>query len=147
MGFCNVWLFTCTEKSQSGYVVSTGSGQTLQWEPKSPVSAEIIGNQNTESIVAYSLLWYLVNSIFTKIYLSKRSKLIPQSTKTWHSTFCQFLNTSWSISICCHNKLCLGLLFSNFFATVTLAWFCQKVERHKLIFLYIIWKLLILNGS
>ena len=29
---------TCTEKNQTGYFVSTGSGQTLQQAPKIPVS-------------------------------------------------------------------------------------------------------------
>ena len=50
MGFCNVWTFTCTEKNQTGYVVSTGSGQTLQQAPKIPESAKIIKNQVTEQI-------------------------------------------------------------------------------------------------
>ena len=59
MGFCNVWLFTCTKKSQSGYVVSTRSGQTLQQAPKIPESAEIMKNQATEPIGAYLLLPYL----------------------------------------------------------------------------------------
>ena len=42
-----------------GYVVSTGSGQTLQQAPKIPESAEIMKNQATEPIVAYLLLPYL----------------------------------------------------------------------------------------
>ena len=46
-------------KSQSGYDVSTGSGQTLQQTPKIPGSAEIMRNQVTEPIVAYLLLRYL----------------------------------------------------------------------------------------
>ena len=41
-------------------LVSTGSGQTLQQTPKISESAEIMKNQATESIVAYSLLPYLV---------------------------------------------------------------------------------------
>ena len=60
MGFFNVWTFTCTEKNQSGYVVSTGSGQTLQQAPKIPESAEIMKNQATEPIVMYLLLPYLI---------------------------------------------------------------------------------------
>ena len=57
----------CTEKSQSGYDVSTepntGSGQTLQQTPKVLGSAEIMRNQVTESIVVYSLLRYLEETI------------------------------------------------------------------------------------
>ena len=62
MDFCNVWTFTCTEKSQTGYVVSSGSGQTLQQAPKIPDSAKIMKNQATEPIVAYLLLPYLAKS-------------------------------------------------------------------------------------
>ena len=65
MGFCNVWTFTCTEKNQTGYVVSTGSGQTLQQAPKIPDSAEIMKNQATEPIVAYLLLPYLIQNLQT----------------------------------------------------------------------------------
>ena len=48
----------CTEKSQSGYDVSTEpsteSGQTLQQTPKVLGSAEIMKNRSTELIVVYS---------------------------------------------------------------------------------------------
>ena len=43
----------CTEKSQFGYDVSTGSGKTLQQTPKVLGSAEIMRNQVTEPIVTY----------------------------------------------------------------------------------------------
>ena len=56
MDFCNVWTFTCTEKSHTGYVVSSGSGQTLQQAPKIPDSAKIMKNQATEPIVAYLII-------------------------------------------------------------------------------------------
>ena len=56
MDFCNVWTLTFTEKNQTGYVVSTGSGQTLQQAPKIPESAKIMKNQATEPIVTYLLL-------------------------------------------------------------------------------------------
>ena len=52
-------LHTCTEKSQTGYVVSTGSGRTLQQAPKIPESAEIMKNQATEPIILHLLLPYL----------------------------------------------------------------------------------------
>ena len=48
--------FTCTEKNQTGYVVSTELGQTLQQAPKIPESAKIMKNQATEPIVVYLLL-------------------------------------------------------------------------------------------
>ena len=60
MDFYNLWTFACTEKNQTGYVVSTGSGQTLQKAPKIPELVEIMKNQATEPIIAYSLLPYLV---------------------------------------------------------------------------------------
>ena len=81
MGFCNVWTFTCTEKSQTGYVVSTGSGQTLQRASKIPGAAEIMRNQATEPIVAYLLLPYLEQvhrkggSEFFIVYLKKESMI------------------------------------------------------------------------
>ena len=56
-----------TEKSQSGYAVSTGSGQTLQRTTKIPGSAEIMRNQLTEPIVAYLSLRYLVMYIFSDL--------------------------------------------------------------------------------
>ena len=51
--------FTCTEKNQTVYFVSTGLGQTLQQAPKIPESAKIIKNQATEPIVVYLSLPYL----------------------------------------------------------------------------------------
>ena len=40
-------MLPCTEKNQSGYVVSTGSGQTLQQAPNIQESAKIMKNQAT----------------------------------------------------------------------------------------------------
>ena len=51
--------FTCTEKNQTGYVVSTELDQTLQQATKIPESAKIMKNQATKPIVAYLLLQYL----------------------------------------------------------------------------------------
>ena len=60
MGFGNVWIFICTEKNQTGYVVSTGSCQTLQQAPKIAESAETMKNQATKPILVYLLLLYLL---------------------------------------------------------------------------------------
>ena len=49
-----------------------------------------------------------------------------------HSTFCQFLNIMKGFL----NKRRCGLLFSNFSFSLISAIFCQKVEQHKMIFLY-----------
>ena len=57
-------VLSTTEKNQTGYVVSTGSGQTLQKAPKIPELVEIMKNQATEPIVAYLLLWYLLSWLF-----------------------------------------------------------------------------------
>ena len=51
--FWNVWPFTSTEKSQSGYDVSTGLGQTLEQTPKIPKS-----RNHEKSIVPYLSLPY-----------------------------------------------------------------------------------------
>ena len=68
----------CTEKSQLGYDVSTGSGHTLQQTPKVLGSAEILRNQVTEPIVEYLLLPYLIQVL-------QRSP-IPQ-TSNWSGPF------------------------------------------------------------
>ena len=52
-GYLNALRKASRPGGKSGYVVSTWSGQTLQWEPKSPESAEIMRNHGTEPIVAY----------------------------------------------------------------------------------------------
>ena len=68
------------EKSQSGYDVSTGSGQTLQQTPKIPGSwsAKIMRNQVTGPIVAYLLLLYLP-LCYTVIFTLGESVLIEPS--------------------------------------------------------------------
>ena len=72
MDFCNVWTLTFTEKNQTGYVVSTGSGQTLQQAPKIPESAKIMKNQATEPIVTY-----LFTSLCSKIIVNCQGHVHP----------------------------------------------------------------------
>ena len=73
--------FTCTEKSQSGYDVSTGSGQTLQQTPKIPGSAQTMRNQVTEPIVAYLLSPYLSQTYFHNNLLFQAQNLVVN--KLW----------------------------------------------------------------
>ena len=62
-----------TEKSQSGYAVSFGSGQTLQQTPKTLGSAKIMRNRSTEPIVAYLLLPYLLQTLFLVLQCTRNT--------------------------------------------------------------------------
>ena len=76
MSFCHLWTFACTEKDQTGYAVSTGSGQTLQQAPKFPESAEIMKNQASKPIVAYLLMPHLILSLHLVLETKKTTSVI-----------------------------------------------------------------------
>jgi hypothetical protein len=67
-------------KAKSGYDVSAASGQTLQQTPKVLGSAEIMRNQVTEPIVAYSLLRYLISAL--KVYLKLNQNVVKIALNT-----------------------------------------------------------------
>ena len=70
--FCNVWQFTCTEKSIMQYhLVNTRWGQTLQQTPKVPGSVKIMRYQVTEPLYLFlpinlkgslSRFWYFLTT-------------------------------------------------------------------------------------
>ena len=92
MGFCNVWTFTCTEKKQTGYVVSTGSGQTLQQAPKLPESDEIMLPNQLLRIYYYRI--YTLGTVLISVRLKILEIVLP--------IFSDFSDFS------CNTKICIG---------------------------------------